>query len=38
MTKELYNTQKTLLHFEKLCSYSTTLLDYYSIANAKLES
>jgi hypothetical protein len=37
ITKELYQTQKTLLDFEKLRYCSTPLLDYYSIAKAKLE-
>ena len=39
ITKELYQTQKTLLDSERSSySYSTPLLDYYSIGNAKLES
>ena len=38
ITKELYQTQKTLSDSEKLHSCSTPLLDYYSIVNAKLES
>ena len=37
ITKELYQTQKTLLESKKLHSCSTPLLHYYSIAKVKLE-